>query len=192
MSVRDVYQKTEPKMKKTIEAFQHEIASIRTGKATTTLLDRVKVEAYGQQMPLKQVGNVGVLDVHTLMVQVWDKSMVAAAEKAIRDANLGLNPAADGQNIRVSIPPLTEERRKEFVKLTKKFGEDSKISLRNLRRDMIHEIEKLEKDKAISEDDKNKGKKDADELLHKFEKQLTDLIVLKEKEIMEVCNTGSS
>ena len=186
MSVREVYQKTEPKMKKTIEAFQHEIASIRTGKATTTLLDRVKVEAYGQQMPLKQVGNVGVLDVHTLMVQVWDKSMVAAAEKAIRDANLGLNPAADGQNIRVSIPPLTEERRKEFVKLTKKFGEDSKISLRNLRRDMIHEIEKLEKDKAISEDDKNKGKKDADELLHKFEKQLTDLIVLKEKEIMEV------
>ena len=186
MSVRDVYQKFEPRMKKTIESFQHEIASIRTGKATTTLLDRIKVEAYGQQMPLNQVGNVGVLDVHTLMVQIWDKSMVAATEKAIRDANLGLNPAADGQNIRVSIPPLTEERRKEFVKLTKKFGEDSKISLRNLRRDMIHEIEKLEKDKAISEDDKNKGKKDADELLHKFEKQLTDLTVLKEKEIMEV------
>ena len=186
MSVRDVYQKIEPRMKKTIEAFQHEIASIRTGKATTTLLDRIKVEAYGQQMPLKQVGNVGVLDVHTLMVQIWDKSMVAATEKAIRDAYLGLNPAADRQNIRVSIPQLTEERRNEFVKLTKKFGEDSKISLRNLRRDMIHEIEKLEKDKAISEDDKNKGKKDADELLHKFEKQLTDLIVLKEKEIMEV------
>ena len=144
------------------------------------------MEAYGQQMPLKQVGNVGVLDVHTLMVQIWDKSMVSATEKAIRDANLGLNPAADGQNIRVSIPPLTEERRKEFVKLTKKFGEDSKVSLRNLRRDMIHEIEKLEKDKSISEDDKNKGKKDADEMLHKFEKQLTELIVLKEKEIMEV------
>ncbi len=186
MSVREVYQKTEPKMKKTIEAFQHEIASIRTGKATTALLDRVKVEAYGQQMPLKQVSNISVLDVHTLIVQVWDKSMVSATERAIRDANLGLNPAADGQNIRVSIPPLTEERRKEFVKLTKKFGEDSKVSLRNLRRDMIHEIEKLEKSKTISEDDKNKGKKDADEMLHKFEKQLTDLIVHKEKEIMEV------
>ncbi|NHQ60015.1 ribosome recycling factor [Chlorobium sp. BLA1] len=186
MSVRDVAQKTEQKMKKTIEAFQHEIASIRTGKATTALLDRVKVEAYGQQMPLKQVGNVGVLDVHTLMVQVWDKSMVSATEKAIRDANLGLNPSADGQNIRVSIPPLTEERRKEFVKLTKKFGEDSKVSLRNLRRDMIHEIEKLEKDKAISEDDKNRGKKEADELLHKSEKQLTDIMTAKEKEIMEV------
>ena len=112
--------------------------------------------------------------------------MVSATERAIRDANLGLNPAADGQNIRVSIPPLTEERRKEFVKLTKKFGEDSKVSLRNLRRDMIQEIEKLEKSRVISEDDKNKGKKDADEMLHKFEKQLTDLITHKEKEIMEV------
>jgi ribosome recycling factor len=186
MSVRDVHQKFEPRMKKTIEALQHEMASIRTGKATTALLDRVKVEAYGQLMPLKQVGNVGVLDVHTLVVQVWDKSMVGAVERSIRDANLGLNPAAEGQNVRISIPPLTEERRKEFVKLTKKFGEDSKISLRNLRRDMIHEIEKLEKDKIVSEDEKNRGKKDADDLLHKFEKQVTDLIVQKEKEIMEV------
>lgn len=186
MSVKDVAQKIEPKMKKCLEAFQHEIATIRTGKATTTLLDRVKVEAYGQQMPLKQVGNVSVQDAHTLMVQVWDKSMVSATEKAIRDANLGLNPAAEGQSIRVSIPPLTEERRKEFVKLTKKFGEDSKVSLRNLRRDMIQEIEKLEKAKAISEDEKNKGKKDADDLLHKYEKQLMDMITAKEKEIMAV------
>jgi ribosome recycling factor len=186
MSVRDVQQKIEPRMKKTIEAFQHELASIRTGKATTALLDRVKVEAYGQLMPLKQVGNVGVLDVHALVVQVWDKSMVGPVERAIRDANLGLNPTADGQNVRIGIPPLTEERRKEFVKLTKKFGEDSKVSLRNLRRDMIHEIEKLEKEKQVSEDDKNRGKKDADDLLHKFEKQLNDLIVQKEKEIMEV------
>ena len=186
MTVRDVVQKFEPKMKKAIEAFQHEIASIRTGKATTTLLDRVKVEAYGQQMPLKQVGNIGVLDVHTLSVQVWDKSMVSPAEKAIRDANLGLNPAADGQTIRVSIPPLTEERRKEYVKLTKKFGEDSKVTLRNLRRDLIHEVEKLEKDKQINEDDKNRGKKEADDLLHKYEKQITELITQKEKEIMAV------
>jgi ribosome recycling factor len=186
MSVRDLQQKFEPRMKKTIEAFQHEIASVRTGKATTALLDRVKVEAYGQLMPLKQVGNVGVMDVHTLIVQVWDKSMVGPVERAIRDANLGLNPTADGQNVRISIPPLTEERRKEFVKLTKKFGEDSKVSLRNLRRDMIHEIEKLEKDKQVSEDEKNRGKKEADDLLHKFEKQLIDLVAQKEKEIMEV------
>lgn len=186
MSVRDASQKCEQKMKKTIEAFQHEIASIRTGKATTALLDRVKVEAYGQMMPLKQVGNVSVSDIHTLMVQVWDKSMVGPAEKAIRDANLGLNPAADGQSIRVSIPPLTEERRKEFVKLTRKFGEDSKVSLRNHRRDMIQEIEKLEKAKEIGEDDRNRGKKDADDILHRFEKQINEMIATKEKEIMEV------
>lgn len=186
MSVREVYQKTEPRMKKSIEAFQYEIASIRTGKATPTLLDRVRVEAYGQQMPLKQVGNVGVMDVHTLNVQVWDKSMVSAVERAIRDANLGLNPSTDGMNVRVSIPPLTEERRKEFVKLTKKFGEDAKVSLRNLRRDMIQEIERMEKAKIIGEDEKNKGKKDADELLHRFEKQVADMVTAKEKEIMAV------
>jgi len=186
MTVRDVIQKIEPRMKKTIEAFQHEIAAIRTGKATTALLDRVKVEAYGSQMPLKQVGNVGVLDAHTLQVQIWDKSMVGAAERAIRDANLGLNPAADGQSIRVSIPPLTEERRKEYVKLTKKFGEDSKVSLRNHRRDLIHEIDKLEKEKLISEDDKTHGKKEADDLVHKYEKKIVEMIAQKEKEIMEV------
>lgn len=186
MSVRDVIRKVEEKMKKTVESFQHEIASIRTGKATTALLDRVRVEAYGQIMPLKQIGNVGVQDAHTLMIQVWDKSMVAAAEKAIRDANLGLNPAAEGQSIRVSIPPLTEERRKEYVKLTKKYGEDSRVALRNLRRDILHGVDRLEKDKEIGEDEKNRGRKDADDLVHKYEKQVNDMIAQKEKEIMEV------
>lgn len=186
MSVREITQKVEAKMKKSIESFQHEIAAIRTGKATTALLDRVKADAYGQSMPLKQLGNVGVQDAHTLMVQVWDKSMVSAVEKAIRDANLGLNPAAEGQSIRVSIPPLTEERRKEYVKLTKKYGEDTKIALRNLRREILHGVDKLEKDKEISEDEKSRSKKDADDLVHKYEKQINDLIAQKEKEIMEV------
>lgn len=186
MSVREITQKVEAKMKKSIESFQHEIAAIRTGKATTALLDRVKADAYGQPMPLKQLGNVGVQDAHTLMVQVWDKSMVSAVEKAIRDANLGLNPAAEGQSIRVSIPPLTEERRKEYVKLTKKYGEDTKIALRNLRREILHGVDKLEKDKEISEDEKSRSKKDADDLVHKYEKQINDLIAQKEKEIMEV------
>ncbi len=186
MSVREITQKVEAKMKKSLESFQHEIAAIRTGKATTALLDRVKVDAYGQLMSLKQLGNVGVQDAHTLMVQVWDKSMVSAVEKAIRDANLGLNPAAEGQSIRVSIPPLTEERRKEYVKLTKKYGEDTKIALRNLRREILHGVDKLEKDKEISEDEKGRSKKDADDLVHKYEKQINDLIAQKEKEIMEV------
>ncbi len=186
MSVREITQKVEAKMKKSLESFQHEIAAIRTGKATTALLDRVKVDAYGQLMPLKQLGNVGVQDVHTLLIQVWDKSMVSGVEKAIRDANLGLNPAAEGQSIRVSIPPLTEERRKEYVKLTKKYGEDTKIALRNLRREILHGVDKLEKDKEIGEDEKNRSKKDADDLVHKYEKQINDLIAQKEKEIMEV------
>lgn len=186
MSVREITQKVEAKMKKSLESFQHEIAAIRTGKATTALLDRVKVDAYGQSMPLKQLGNVGVQDVHTLLIQVWDKSMVSGVEKAIRDANLGLNPAAEGQSIRVSIPPLTEERRKEYVKLTKKYGEDTKIALRNLRREILHGVDKLEKDKEIGEDEKNRSKKDADDLVHKYEKQINDLIAQKEKEIMEV------
>jgi len=186
MSAKEVIRSVEAKMKKSIESFQHEIASVRTGKATTALLDRVKVEAYGQSMPLKQVGNIAVQDAHTLMVQVWDKSMVAAAEKAIRDANLGLNPAAEGQSIRVSIPPLTEERRKEYVKLTKKYSEDSKVALRNLRREILHGLDKLEKEKEISEDDKSRGKKDADDLVHKYEKQINDIVAMKEKEIMEV------
>ena len=186
MSVKEITQKVEAKMKKSLESFQHEIAAIRTGKATTALLDREKVDAYGQLLPLKQLGNVGVQDAHTLMVQVWDKSMVAPAEKAIRDANLGLNPAAEGQSIRVSIPPLTEERRKEYVKLTKKYGEDTKIALRNLRREILHGVDKLEKDKEISEDEKSRSKKDADDLVHKYEKQINDLIAQKEKEIMEV------
>ncbi len=186
MSVQEITRKVEAKMKKSLESFQHEIAAIRTGKATTALLDRVKADAYGQAMPLKQLGNVGVQDAHTLMVQVWDKSMVSAVEKAIRDANLGLNPAAEGQSIRVSIPPLTEERRKEYVKLTKKYGEDTKIALRNLRREILHGVDKLEKDKEISEDEKSRSKKDADELVHKYEKQINDLIAQKEKEIMEV------
>jgi len=186
MSLREITQKAEAKMKKSVESFQYEIAAIRTGKATTALLDRVKVDAYGQSMPLKQIGNVGVQDAHTLMVQVWDKSMVAGTEKAIRDANLGLNPVAEGQSIRVSIPPLNEERRKEYVKLTKKYGEDAKIALRNLRREMLHGADKLEKDKEIGEDAKANCKKDADDLVHKYEKQIGDMIVQKEKEIMEV------
>ncbi len=186
MSVREITQKVEAKMKKSLESFQHEIAAIRTGKATTALLDRVKVDAYGQLLPLKQLGNVGVQDAHTLMVQVWDKSMVSASEKAIRDANLGLNPAAEGQSIRVSIPPLTEERRKEYVKLTKKYGEDTKIALRNLRREILHGVDKLEKDKEISEDEKQRSKKDADDLVHRYEKKINEMIAQKEKEIMEV------
>lgn len=186
MGLKETFQDAEQKMKKSVANVQHELSNIRTGKATTALLDAVRVDAYGQHMPLNQIGTVGVQDSRTLVVQIWDKGLVAVAEKAIRDSNLGLNPATDGQSIRVPIPPLTEERRKEYVKLSKKFAEEGKIAIRNIRRDTIHAVEKLEKDKLITEDDKNKGKKDADNLTHKYEKALDEMTQKKEKEIMEV------
>ncbi|MFN3386749.1 MAG: ribosome recycling factor [Candidatus Thermochlorobacter sp.] len=185
-STKEILSSAEQRMKKSLEALQHELASIRTGKATTALLDGIKVEAYGQLSPLKQVANVSVVDTKTLSVQVWDRSLAPVVEKAIRDAGMGLNPASEGQSIRVPIPPLSEERRKEYVKLVRKIAEESKVALRNVRRDAIHAIEKAEKDKLITEDDKNRGKKDADALIQKFERLIDESVSKKEKEIMEV------
>ncbi len=184
--VKETLHAAEQRMKKSVEVIQSELASVRTGKATTALLDGIKVESYGQLVPLKQVGNVSVKDSKTLMVQLWDKSVVANVEKAIRESGMGLNPATEGQSIRVPIPPLTEERRREYVKLVKKFAEDAKVSLRNIRRDAIQAIEKAEKEKAITEDDKNRGKKDADSLTQRYEKLIEETVAKKEKEIMEV------
>jgi ribosome recycling factor len=184
--VKETLHAAEQRMKKSVEVIQSELASVRTGKATTALLDGIKVESYGQLVPLKQVGNVSVKDSKTLMVQLWDKSVVANVEKAIRESGMGLNPATEGQSIRVPIPPLTEERRREYVKLVKKLAEDAKISLRNIRRDAIQAIEKAEKEKAITEDDKNRGKKDADALTQRYEKLIEESVAKKEKEIMEV------
>jgi len=140
------------KMNKSIEAFRNELAKIRTGKATTALLDGIKVDYYGTPTPLKQMANVSVLDAHTLSISPWDRSTVAAIDKAILQADLGLNPQNDGTNIKVPIPPLTEERRKEFVKLVKKFGEDAKVAVRNIRRDTNEHLKKKQKDDKLSED----------------------------------------
>jgi len=185
-TVKKVLSDADARMKKSVENVQHEFAAVRTGKASPGLLDGVKVEAYGQLMPLKQVGNVGTLDSRTLTVQVWDKGMVTTVEKAIRDANLGLNPATDGQTVRVTVPPLTEERRKEYVKLTKKLAEEGKVAVRNIRRDTNHAVDKLEKEKEITEDEKARAKKDIDNMTHKHEKTMDELTQKKEKEIMEV------
>ncbi|MFN3344226.1 MAG: ribosome recycling factor [Chloroherpetonaceae bacterium] len=184
--VKETLHAAEQRMKKSLEVIQSELASVRTGKATTALLDGIKVESYGQLVPLKQVGNVSVKDSKTLVVQLWDKSVVANVEKAIRESGMGLNPSTEGQTIRIPIPPLTEERRREYVKLVKKFAEDAKVSLRNIRRDAIQTIEKAEKEKAITEDDKNRGKKDADSLIQRYEKMIDEAVAKKEKEIMEV------
>ena len=133
------------RMDKTLEALRSELSKVRTGKATTALLDGVKVDYYGNLTPINQVGNITVLDPHTLSVTPWDKSMVQAVDKAILEANLGFNPISDGTNLKIPIPLLTEERRKDFVKIVKKFGEDSKVAIRNVRRDANDHLKKRRK-----------------------------------------------
>lgn len=174
------------RMDKSVEAFRSEIAKIRTGKATTALLDGVKVDYYGTISPLNQVGNVSVLDAHTISITPWDKSMVPVIEKAILASDLGLNPLSDGTNIKVPIPPLTEERRKELVKVVKKFGEDSKVALRNVRRDANEHLKKAEKNKELTEDQLKEAEKEVQKLTDEHIAKIDDMIKHKEKEIMEV------
>ncbi|HPI36921.1 MAG TPA: ribosome recycling factor [Ignavibacteriaceae bacterium] len=174
------------RMDKSLEALRGELVKIRTGKATTALLDGIKVDYYGTPTPLKQVGNVTVLDVHTLAITPWDKSSIQAIEKAIMTADLGLNPMSDGTNIKVPIPPLTEERRKDLVKLTKKIGEDTKVAIRNIRRDGNEHLKKSEKDKTITEDDLKKGEANIQKITNEHIALVDDILKHKEKEIMEV------
>jgi ribosome recycling factor len=174
------------RMDKTIEAFRGEISKIRTGKATTALLDGVKVDYYGTMNPLNQVGNVSVLDVHTISITPWDKTMVPIIEKAILASDLGLNPISDGTNLKIPIPMLTEERRKELVKLVKKFGEDAKVALRNVRRDANDHLKKLEKEKKLTEDELKEAEKETQKLTDEHIQKIDEMIKHKEKEIMEV------
>ena len=173
-------------MHKAVESVRHELVKIRTGKATTALLDTVKVDAYGTLMPINQVGSVSVLDAHMLTVTPWDQSMVKPIEQAIIAANLGLNPSIDGKLVRVPIPPLNEERRKELVKLVKKFGEEGKIAVRNVRRDENEQLKKSEKDEHFSEDERKRGEGEVQKYTDRFIKEIDTLLVQKEKEIMEV------
>lgn len=176
----------EEKMQKAVEFLRLELAKIRTGKATTALLDSIKVEVYGQTMPLNQVANVSVSDIHTLVVQPWDKSTTQAIDKAILASELGLNPINDGNVLRIPIPTLTGERRKEYVKLVKKFGEDGKVAVRNIRRDGIEQLKKSEKNDHLPEDERKKGEAEIQKLTDKYIKLVDDILAHKEKEIMEV------
>ena len=174
------------RMDVTIENFRQEIAKVRTGKATTALLDGVKVDYYGTMTPIGQVGNLSVLDPHTLSITPWDKGMVQPIEKAILTADLGLNPANDGTNIRIPIPALNEERRKELVKLVKKYGEDSKVAIRNVRRDANDHLKKEEKEKKISEDELKRFEDEVQKVTDEHTKKIDEIIEHKEKEIMSV------
>ena len=186
MSVSEIIAQTEHKMKATVEHTREEFVKIRTGRASTGLLDQIKVDYYGCPTPLNQVAQVGVGDARTLTVQPWEKNMVKVVEKAIRDSDLGLNPATSGDVIRVPLPPLTEERRRELSKVVLGMGEDSKVAIRNLRRDANTHVERLTKDKEISEDDERRAETEVQKLTDKYVAEIDKVVAEKEKEIMTV------
>lgn len=177
---------TKNRMDKTLETLRSELAKVRTGKATTALLDGIKVDYYGNLTPLNQVGNLTVLDAHTLSITPWDKSMVPVIEKAILEANLGFNPVSDGTNLKIPVPPLTEERRKDFVKIVKKIGEDAKVAIRNVRRDANEHLKREQKEKKMSEDELKIAEDEVQKLTDQHIKMIDEMLKHKEKEIMEV------
>ena len=169
-----------------LDAFKKELTGLRTGRASVSLLEPIQVEAYGSHMPLSQLGTVGAPEARMLTVQVWDKGMVKAVEKAIREANIGVNPMVEGQLIRVPLPPLTEERRKELVKLAHKFAEHARVAVRNVRRDGMETLKQMEKDHKITEDDHRKRSGDIQKLTDEQIKIIDDTLAAKEKETMHV------
>jgi ribosome recycling factor len=186
MSAAEVKKNTEQRMQKTLEALKVDLTKVRTGRAHVGLLDHIQVDYYGNLTPLNQVANVTLVDARTIGVQPWEKKMIAIVEKAIRESDLGLNPATQGDLIRVPTPPLTEERRKEFVKLVKTEGEDAKIAVRNIRRDANEAFKKMLKDKELSEDDERRAQDEVQKLTDKFVIEVDKLISEKEKELLTV------
>ncbi len=184
--MESIFKETKSKMDKTLEALRGELARIRSGKATTALLDTVKVDYYGTITPLKQLANCTVVDAHTLSVTPWDKSIINTVDKAILAANLGLNPVSDGTNLKIPIPPLTEERRRDLVKLVKKFGEDAKVAVRNVRRDGNDHLKRKQKDAKLSEDSLKEYEDKVQKLTDEHIKLVDEVLKHKEKEMMEV------
>jgi ribosome recycling factor len=186
MSVADVKKNTDQKMQKSIETLKTDLSKVRTGRAHVGMLDHIQVDYYGTATNITQVANVTLLDARTIGVQPWEKKMISTVEKAIRESDLGLNPSTQGDVIRVPTPALTEERRKEMVKLVKSEAEDAKIAIRNIRRDANEVLKKLLKDKAISEDDERRAQEDVQKLTDKFVAEVDKLIAEKEKEVLTV------
>ena len=185
-TLQEVRSNTEQKMSRTIETLKNNLAKVRTGRAHTGLMDQIQVDYYGNLTPLSQVANVTLIDGRTIGVQPWEKKLVAVIEKAIRESDLGLNPATSGDLIRVPMPALTEERRRELTKVVRHEGEESKIAIRNIRRDANEALKKMVKDKAISEDDERRGQDDTQKLTDRFVSEIDKMLVQKEAEIMTV------
>ncbi len=186
MTIADVKTNLQAKMDQAIVAFKNNLSKIRTGRANPGLLDTVHVDYYGSMVPISQVANVSLIDSRTIGVQAWEKSMAAKVEKAIRDSHLGLNPASMGDLIRVPMPAMSEERRKELTKLARTEGENAKIIVRNVRRDANETIKKLVKDKLASEDDQKRAETDVQKLTDRYIAEVDQLVVAKEADIMAV------
>ena len=185
MDTTTIINEATDRMKRTVEHLDEELANLRAGKASTNVLNSVFVDYYGSQTPVSGVASVTVPDARTILIQPWDKNMIRPIEKAIIDSNIGLTPSNNGETIRLTIPPLTEERRKELVKQVKGVGENARISLRNARRDAVESFKKAQKE-GMPEDESKDGETRAQKLLEKYSKQLDALMEAKEKEIMTV------
>jgi ribosome recycling factor len=185
-SSKEALAQAKTRMEKAVEDFRRDLASVRTGRANVTLLDHVRVDYHGTPMPINQLGTMSVPDASMIVISPWDPGAVQLIDKAIRTSDLGLNPTNDGKLVRVPIPPLTEERRKELVKHIHKVLEDHRTAVRNIRRDIKEAVEKLEKDKKISEDDKKRSLDELEKITHSETKKIEDLSAGKEKEVMEI------
>ena len=186
MSLEDIKKTTQTKMDQSIAAFKNNLTKIRTGRANPAILDTIQVDYYGSMVPLSQVANVSLIDSRTISVQPWEKNMGAKIEKAIRESDLGLNPAAMGDLIRVPMPPMSEERRKEMTKLVRTEGENAKIAVRNLRRDANEAVKKLVKDKLASEDDQKRSEGDIQKVTDKFIAEVDKVVAAKEQDLLAV------
>jgi ribosome recycling factor len=186
MTIADIKKTTETKMDQSIAAFQNNLSRVRTGRANPALLDTIHVDYYGSMVPLSQVANVSLMDARTISVQPWEKPMAAKIEKAIRESDLGLNPSSIGELIRVPMPPMSEERRKELTKVVRSEGENAKIAIRNLRRDANEAVKKLVKDKAASEDEQKRSEADVQKVTDKHIAEIDKLVASKEQDIMAV------
>jgi ribosome recycling factor len=184
--INEVKKDAETRMKKSLDSLRTGLTKIRTGRAHPSLLDSISVEYYGSEVPLSQVANVSVLDSRTLSLQPWEKPMVKVIEKAIMKSDLGLNPATTGELIRIPLPPLTEERRKDLIKVVRNEGEGTKVAMRNIRRDANSTLKDLEKEKEISEDEERKTQEIIQKITDKYTREVDQLLQGKEKELMEI------
>jgi ribosome recycling factor len=186
MTLSEVKKSADQKMHKSIDALKADLGKVRTGRAHAGLLDHIQVDYYGNPTPLNQVANVSVLDPRTLGVQPWEKKMVQVIEKAIRDSDLGLNPATMGDTVRVPMPPLTEERRKELIKVVRHEAENARVAVRNVRRDAIHQLKEMLKAKSISEDEERRAQDEIQKLTDRYVAEVDKALAAKEQDLMAV------